>query len=88
MCTKNKNIQDRLWIEGEAPLKDIITLVKKAELSERCAKAASPATEGVFVSKISNDKKGKTPAFKTKPFPASNVRRQENYTRTGFVCYR
>ncbi|KAJ1101885.1 hypothetical protein NDU88_006949 [Pleurodeles waltl] len=38
MYTKNKSIQERLWIEGESSLKDIIALVKKAELSERCAK--------------------------------------------------
>ncbi|KAJ1127311.1 hypothetical protein NDU88_005714 [Pleurodeles waltl] len=38
MYTKNKSIQERLWIEGKSSLKDIIALVKKAELSERCAK--------------------------------------------------
>lgn len=37
VCTKNKGIQDRLWIEGESSLRDVIALVKKkkAELSDR-----------------------------------------------------
>ncbi|KAJ1110615.1 hypothetical protein NDU88_007965 [Pleurodeles waltl] len=61
MYTKNKSIQERLWIEGESSLKDIIALVKKAELSERCAKitlAQDKKSEEV-VAKVNDRKRNK-----------------------------
>ncbi|KAJ1179121.1 hypothetical protein NDU88_004357 [Pleurodeles waltl] len=39
MHVSNPNIQDELWVNGEAPLKDVIALVKKAELTGWWAKA-------------------------------------------------
>ncbi|KAJ1148336.1 hypothetical protein NDU88_001173 [Pleurodeles waltl] len=39
MHTSNPDIQDKLWVNVEAPLKEVIALVKKAELTGRCAKA-------------------------------------------------
>ncbi|KAJ1093003.1 hypothetical protein NDU88_006113 [Pleurodeles waltl] len=39
MHTGNPNIQGKLWVNGEAPLKEVIALVKKVELMGRCVKA-------------------------------------------------
>ncbi|KAJ1170980.1 hypothetical protein NDU88_002851 [Pleurodeles waltl] len=61
MYTKNKSIQERLWIEGESSLKDIIALVKKAELSERCAKITLAQDKNFeeVVAKVSDRKHNK-----------------------------
>ncbi|KAJ1161347.1 hypothetical protein NDU88_001834 [Pleurodeles waltl] len=61
MYTKNKTKQERLWMEGEANLKDIIAMVKKAELSERCAKVtlAQDKKTVEVVGKVSDGKKKK-----------------------------
>ncbi|KAJ1109964.1 hypothetical protein NDU88_007321 [Pleurodeles waltl] len=37
MHTSNPNIQDTLWVTGEEPLKEVIALVKKVELTGQCA---------------------------------------------------
>ncbi|KAJ1195021.1 hypothetical protein NDU88_004304 [Pleurodeles waltl] len=39
MRAANRSIQDTLWAEGESPLQDVIDIVKRAELTGRCAKA-------------------------------------------------
>ncbi|KAJ1186200.1 hypothetical protein NDU88_002983 [Pleurodeles waltl] len=61
MYTKNKSIQERLWIEGKSSLKDIIALVKKAELSERCAKITLAQDKNFeeVVAKVSDRKHNK-----------------------------
>lgn len=40
MHTVNTSIQEKLWVNGDSPLNEIIAMVKKAELSKRCAEAA------------------------------------------------
>lgn len=39
MYAKNKGIEQRLWAERVSSLKDIMAVLKKAELPERCAMA-------------------------------------------------
>lgn len=33
----NTTIQDRLWVNGDAPLEDVLAIIRKAELSGRCS---------------------------------------------------
>lgn len=33
----NSSIQDRLWVNGDAPLEDVMAIMRKAEMSGRCA---------------------------------------------------
>lgn len=44
MHTVNTSVQEKLWVSGEEPLQDIIAIVKRAELSKRCAVAAKKDT--------------------------------------------
>ncbi|KAJ1099165.1 hypothetical protein NDU88_004269 [Pleurodeles waltl] len=38
---KGTPVEAKLWVNGEAPLKEVIALVKKTELTGRCAKAVA-----------------------------------------------
>ncbi|KAJ1159655.1 hypothetical protein NDU88_000160 [Pleurodeles waltl] len=45
MHTRDPAIQERLWINGDAELDDILAIVRKAELSSRSAKAVKTETK-------------------------------------------
>ncbi|KAJ1215309.1 hypothetical protein NDU88_002918 [Pleurodeles waltl] len=62
--SKNTGIQEKPWVSGDAPLNEIIAIVKKAELSKRCAKAAlSNGREGEIGCKVMHDGKKITIAY-------------------------
>ncbi|KAJ1089758.1 hypothetical protein NDU88_002903 [Pleurodeles waltl] len=48
MHTANPHIQEKLWSRGEAPLREVIDMVKSAELTGRCAKAVLRSEEKSF----------------------------------------
>lgn len=55
MHNNNSPIQERLWVNGEAPLEDVLFIMRKAEMSGRCAtviKESGKDSDGVF--KVSN----------------------------------
>lgn len=37
MHNNNTVIQDRLWVNGDAPLEDVLAIMRKVEMSGRCA---------------------------------------------------
>ncbi|KAJ1197721.1 hypothetical protein NDU88_001575 [Pleurodeles waltl] len=48
MHTANHHIQEKLWSRGEASLREVIDLVKSAELTGRCAKAVLRSEDKSF----------------------------------------
>ncbi|KAJ1209816.1 hypothetical protein NDU88_005188 [Pleurodeles waltl] len=57
MHARNQSIQERLWINGDAPLEDVLAIIRKAEISGRCAtELKSSDKEDCSVLKINNRK--------------------------------
>ncbi|KAJ1174408.1 hypothetical protein NDU88_006230 [Pleurodeles waltl] len=57
MHCNNQSIQERLWINGNSPLDDILAIVRKAEISERCIselKSTEESEDGIY--KVTNRK--------------------------------
>lgn len=46
MLTSNKRVQERLWAMGDGTLSKVLAVVRKAEISVRCAKAALEESKG------------------------------------------
>ncbi|KAJ1218673.1 hypothetical protein NDU88_006250 [Pleurodeles waltl] len=60
MHCNNQSIQERLWINGDSPLDEILAIVRKAEISERCfseLKSVEKNEDGIY--KVTNRKIGK-----------------------------
>ncbi|KAJ1190047.1 hypothetical protein NDU88_006786 [Pleurodeles waltl] len=60
MHCNNQSIQERLWINGDSPLDEILALIRKAEISERCfseLKSTEKNEDSIF--KVTNRKSGK-----------------------------
>ncbi|KAJ1211510.1 hypothetical protein NDU88_006868 [Pleurodeles waltl] len=49
--SNNQSIQERLWINGDSPLEEIVAIVRKAEISERCVselRATEKSVDSVY----------------------------------------
>ncbi|KAJ1197565.1 hypothetical protein NDU88_001422, partial [Pleurodeles waltl] len=67
MHARNQSIQERLWINGDTPLEDVLAIIRKAEILGRCATELKPPDKeegGVY--KVNNRKSEKTLAFNYK----------------------
>lgn len=92
MHSNNSAIQEKLWTCGDAPLNEIFAIVRKAEMSKRCAKVALKSNEdNPTVSKVSSShvkSKEKRPfvnsGIKSNSVSKGKVERMPNCYRCGY----
>ncbi|KAJ1218945.1 hypothetical protein NDU88_006516 [Pleurodeles waltl] len=61
MQSSNSNVQDNLWAKGESSLQEVIDIVKRAELTGRCAKEVlnENKREETIIARVKEKKKTK-----------------------------
>ncbi|KAJ1131262.1 hypothetical protein NDU88_009601 [Pleurodeles waltl] len=97
MHAANQNIQDCLWTKGESPLQEVIEVVKKAELTGRCATSVLQGNSKVddsigeshkLVNRVIESKKCPPNEFSRKTNSYRNKKSKRDTSKVEVTCFR
>ncbi|KAJ1101134.1 hypothetical protein NDU88_006206 [Pleurodeles waltl] len=97
MYAANQNMQDCLWTKGESPLQEVIEVVKKAELTGRCAKAVLQGNAKLddsigelhkLVNRVIEKKKCPSDGFSRKTNSYRNRKLKRDTPKAEVTCFR